>query len=501
MIQHLLFAGIHRQHGRRAAEHIFGEAGGGIATEFIHKEFLNSKKWTPQQHYIVRAVTTGGFWTGHRLREAGYITDGLCPFCGCDDTLFHRLWRCSDPEVSRHRRRIAGDMLTRLADAEEPLWTTGLFPLPHLPLPALTGGLMFFDPDGTEVDYANWQPTSLHAAVDGSCEPHAVAYLTRASWAVVFFDPITGERLHAASGPVWASLPQTSQAAEYSAMAALAQLAERSSLRMHGHSDCRAVVSEVSRCPAQMLRHSAMYAGVLRSTKVAGDMASLATLNWTRAHRSAAVIAGLPQDERNIAMANAQADHLAKEALSSHDAVDPLVGRDLADSIMKARTVLRLACAVLPLFPRIGRLGRSAKTEDADAAPVVEPPVAPPSPPLQIRPHAWNNGQCEKCMIGQVACDSLDCTGIPPVVLHNIVSGLGHLLVRVHVFDDPTPTFVCTRCGGMAKSNHCKHLGRQCTPAHVNQQALNRLFRGFSPATRSASRRVVWRSLPVGDAI
>ena len=210
--------------------------------------------------------------------------------------------------------------------------------------------------------FEDWRPTGQHAAMDGSFVPHTIASLSRASWAVVFFHPVTGERLHSATGPVWASLPQSSQSAEYVAMAVLAQLAHSRAIHVHGHSDCKTVVTEWARPPVQMLRHSAKYAGILRATRVAGHASSVASLEWTRSHRSAAVIADLEADERAIAAANAYADDQAKEAIADHDSLDPRVARKLEDNLMKAKVILKLACLVLPLLPHAGRLERQPKT-------------------------------------------------------------------------------------------------------------------------------------------
>ena len=35
----------------------------------------------------------GGWWTGHRMLQAGYLVSGLCA-CGQPDTIFHKIWQC-----------------------------------------------------------------------------------------------------------------------------------------------------------------------------------------------------------------------------------------------------------------------------------------------------------------------------------------------------------------------------------------------------------------------
>ena len=59
--------------------------------------------------------------------------------------------------------------------------------------------------------------------VDGSCTAFKYKVLNRAAWSVAMVDE-QGELVARISGTVWASLPQTPQAAEYVALGAAAEL-------------------------------------------------------------------------------------------------------------------------------------------------------------------------------------------------------------------------------------------------------------------------------------
>ena len=98
-----------------------------------------------------------------------------------------------------------------------PLFSRALPPHPadDEPLPWMNpahDGLRFFKGDELILDRAAWR---LEGSVfyDGSADKHPVPDLRRAAWAAVMVDN-DGCEVARLVGPVWASLPQTSQAAE-----------------------------------------------------------------------------------------------------------------------------------------------------------------------------------------------------------------------------------------------------------------------------------------------
>ena len=71
---------------------------------------------------LVQAVT-GQLWTGAVLARRGILASPECPHCGCEDTVFHRVWTC--PFGQNARRDVASADLIRAAVAAGP--TSPLF--------------------------------------------------------------------------------------------------------------------------------------------------------------------------------------------------------------------------------------------------------------------------------------------------------------------------------------------------------------------------------------
>ena len=166
MMADLLRASLDRRARAAAADKLLGRFGGTVATAGIRKNFLNSTRRSPYEKWIAKAVCTQAMWTADRLDKCGYAGGASCGLCGGQDGVHHRLWVCPAHRGLRHR--LAGPFITRRAKEEkddEPVWSTGLPVLrPEvaemiLP-PCVDGGVVYTDPDGTEVAYDNWWPTS-----------------------------------------------------------------------------------------------------------------------------------------------------------------------------------------------------------------------------------------------------------------------------------------------------------------------------------------------------
>ena len=78
-------------------------------------------------------------------------------------------------------------------------------------------------------------------AMNGSCDQHPIKDLRRAGWGCAMMDTDTGLPAGLAYGCVPSSLPQTSQAGEYAAFAAICNLARKPTKIL---SDCANVVRD-----------------------------------------------------------------------------------------------------------------------------------------------------------------------------------------------------------------------------------------------------------------
>ena len=96
----------------------------------------NKTYWGPMEKGMLRKVCAHGIWSGARLKEAGYITDGLC-LCGEPDTLAHRLYSCPITHGYRIQYNMAPELnQARLEQPHLSVWTDCLAPLPFDGLPA-----------------------------------------------------------------------------------------------------------------------------------------------------------------------------------------------------------------------------------------------------------------------------------------------------------------------------------------------------------------------------
>ena len=474
MVQTLLRESLQRSHERGAARKLYGQSCcQTCAVDHVVTKFLNSSKYTALQKYFVNALATLALWTRDRLRLSRYDTDGLCEFCGAPDTVFHRLWGCRAPAVAAARDAVVPPMVVNLArdTPEDPMWTTGLFLMPEDgggPAPLLDdGGLVFKDAQGNIVDQREWHPTAEAVAGDGSCYPHVIKALSRAGWSLLFFNPTTGEQEHSVHGPVWSSLPQTSQAGEHVSYVALLKLIQRK-VRAH-HVDCRAVESMHRQPLAKQLRATSKYAGVWRSALVQKDPSeAVEQVCWTKAHRSKGVIDSLPTAERVVAYANAAVDDLAKAGAKLHPEQDHDFVKVLDAKLAQASYVFEVAMAVLPLFSvqkfdLLPKALRNLPSGAPSAAADLESPATsfgPAQVPVDLVPFdfvqassqseqaAANNfqffrdsghvasdrGQCRRCYLSVhewVSLGKPECLGEHKVVSANRARQLKHVLQRI----------------------------------------------------------------------
>ncbi len=173
---------------------------------------------------IMRAVLCNAVWTNERAHQADSRVAPHCRLCGAPrDTIFHRLWHC--PCTAQERQTIAGDQLIRRARPAgegDRFFTTGVFPHPADVWPSAAN-----EPDirVTRHDGGATEGRLLvqgHFYPDGSCTTHVIQDLRRAGLAVMIRNEM-GEDVMTIDTPLWRELPQTPQAAEYSAYAVATQ--------------------------------------------------------------------------------------------------------------------------------------------------------------------------------------------------------------------------------------------------------------------------------------
>ncbi len=213
---------------------------------------------------IMRSVLCNAVWTNDRAHQADSRVSPACRLCGAPrDTLFHRIWHC--PCTAEERDAIAGPQLIRRARAAgetDRFFTTGVFPHPAdvWPSAAQEPDIRVTRHDGGAAD--GRLLLQGHFYPDGSCTTHIIPELRRASLAV-FIKNEKGEDVMTVDTPLWRELPQTPQAAEYSAYAVATQyLGGPSTL----HGDCENVVRDAAAKPKVQLRASRRYAGIMRFT-------------------------------------------------------------------------------------------------------------------------------------------------------------------------------------------------------------------------------------------
>ena len=213
--------------------------------------------------------------------------------------MFHRLWECEACQDDRVEL-VGMEMIQYAREACESNsadlinFLTGTFAHPgdYVPPPISQQGM-----DGVQVE--NFEQGYLDSGLvppgpelvrfegsiilDGSCFQSVVRELARAGWAFVFVSN-QGHMLARVFGPAWAHLPQSSQAGEFSALAAAGVNLDGPASLL---SDCASVVSVCARNPGDRLGGQRAYTGsVLEAFSGAGP--NLEGVVKVAAHKDAA---------------------------------------------------------------------------------------------------------------------------------------------------------------------------------------------------------------------
>ena len=189
----------------------------------IVREALHSKKYTALQKARIRAFATEAFFTGFRAKCLGYLIEDTCPFCGCQDTIFHRLWECPHGPVAELRADlvdasiIESALAAKAAEDDVFVYISGAFrhPADSYPRPCSEfddGPVLVWHRDDILNSNGQRPGNELWGSlfVDGSCARHPIRELSRAASSVIMVDN-AGDNIAEFRAPVWAPYPQTPQ--------------------------------------------------------------------------------------------------------------------------------------------------------------------------------------------------------------------------------------------------------------------------------------------------
>ena len=327
---------------------------------------LANKNGDRQEQYLTKSAATMGIWTQTRLKDAGCeIEDTKCPMCHlAEDTIQHRCWLCTHPEVKKARDRNSSPVLRAWAAEEvsEPgqqdlFWVTGLFPHPvgKWPLAAKDNLVQVTDSEGRRMQLAETSFGGGAVCADGSATRSIVPEMRRATWAAVFMNKGSFQPRVVISGTVPRSLPQTAACAEHCALAMAIVYAEEA---WEAHSDCTNVVKGANKSIGVQLSHQKVYAGPRRQALAKQGAELCQRIAHTPAHRTQEQIDALQGDERTIAIGNAWADNQAKMAMDLHPSWKESQVKDFDELMGRARQACLTIARTLKVFPSSEKAGR-----------------------------------------------------------------------------------------------------------------------------------------------
>ena len=434
------------------------------------KKEAEAKEWWTQRGLIINFVL-GGVWDKKRIYDAGYLIDDLnCELCGEPDSLHHRLWHCKGTQELRNTMLTEAERAWLQPDAQHDCVTDlegmrkwlamkgwARHPAVGQPKPAQKGN----EHEGDTQQLYGKQVI----ATDGHCSKLFHPSLNRASWSLVGVSFVDGgsevDDEVSVSGPVWASLPQTSGAAERVAINAALMVAD--AVGIEDNFDLKvdnlgALNGLTKPAPWAQLRAS-FYAGLQRSMRSTRAFQNgIATGQHVYSHLKEndpdKVRAASLETQRAIE-ANERADAVASAAEAQHPALDTELLKQDKWAAQVATKVAKFAGAALLLFKAAGKHERAPKGERRErrrreAARTLE--VA----------HRWAEidgpkkfkWRCLDCWrwASSSASHRADCPGRPRGFAELEVQAprAGHALVIMEPLSTGHPRIaICTKCGMM----------------------------------------------------
>jgi len=344
----------------------------------------------------------------------------------------------------------------RAAPDGHPIYARGIIPHPAVTMPQPTPSFICTNEGGADDDGPEAARLCGHLFVDGSCEPHVIPELARASWSVVAVTR-DGAITRIIKGLVPATLPQTAQAGEFMAYAVVTQLAEDDS---YVWQDCMSVVKVALASFEVQTDPRRMHAGTLRWCRQQSGYHFVKDVEWVKAHESVPKNPDFSDMDQWKRWGNAKADSEAKLALGMHPQPSQ-AERDAANGdISDATMALLVITATWRCWPRLERYPR---------------PVGPakrrgrPGWPKLERRHHWepfSAGLVRCCACLEVAtAGSPDQHGGQCLRRSRVLTALAshscsHKLVNLHA-EDSRSVFVCYTCGKSAEQK-VRHLRKPC---------------------------------------
>ena len=491
LLKSMLCAAVCRANQRQAAAKLADSSHftGTRASLEVARRVANSKggRLSRKESSSLRNAAVNAIWTKCRLKEAGYeLETTLCDMCGQEnDTLWHRIWLCRNPQVVAARNRFANTALQTEATREDVdlLWVTRAIiddPSDHLPPP--NDKDLAVNEEILDAEAWNLGTDHLWAYSDGSCTQELSREMKRASWGLIFYNS-ANKPIARYFGAIPAYLRQTSAAGEFAGLALALEVAPRDTSLVV---DCKAV-DHVWRLPLQkQLAASQVYAGVLLSSYRDQNRPNVQQVKWVKSHRT--LDQATSAEEKQEIQRNDEADALAKAALQCHDD-DTWEWAKQRARMEKTWMIAQTIGATVALWPRLGRVGlRSAPPDRA---------VDPKRCEMRIhQPHKWTfERKAWRCILCSRVAKRRTQHNRPPGKCPNERNAEHHDRFQLeaqrqgHVtwgaFHGSSPFFCCVRCG--AHAGWCmRRLAQKCKgrPACDNGAWFRSgLLKGLHPKT------------------
>jgi len=329
-----------------------------------------SSKWAKKNRleasYAVKTFCDA-IWTGVRASEAGYACDGmLCPLCGkAEDSIEHRILAC-DAECAIDARKAHSktfQIIKRNYASDKFFFSRGVWqhPADRLPRPPDAGGMLTtWDERIDEKSRIDANLSGGRAFCDGTCSRHPVAELRRAAWGVVFTSTCGSHRA-SVGGPVWANLPQTPQAAEYTSTVAAIQLLQ---FPTHIIGDCLGVVDAVNKLMVDGVPRGT-HAGLLRDAADGDNLHLISNITWMPSHQDLGPNA--TPEETILHDGNKKVDEFAADMrIIEESRTGTLELQEAADTCKLAVDVLKALGTLLSQWPALPKAMSRKVNEPVD---------------------------------------------------------------------------------------------------------------------------------------
>ena len=470
------------------------------------KALLSSSRLEARDKAIVRQLVTDSIWTCADLARHGYPVTPMCPMCGREpDTLKHRIWQCTHPEVARVRTEVSTPELTAAAcDMPEHAcchtWTRPITWNHPPPIPGTWSEQAVWQENaGGEGEEACWVPSDpgswmltpdMACFTDGSCNRPSWRGGDRAGWGMVIMQGCLP--LYRGLGPVVRSWAQSAPAGEWLAVAAAASVWPPDF--PPPRCDCLGVVRATHQQPGLVVRKGGFWAGALKQAISTPNLQGrIWPLVKIKAHR--VVTAETDPHESAEILGNDLADAAAKAGATAHGQLAAGEIRCAEHSWSEQTAMLKVAAKVLALFPTLASGFRGRLSRGPQACRPARPPPPPRPPPVPVeRAHRFGafGGHilCDFCLARAASWQSAakrSRSEVCPRACDEMTRAieaqdLGHRLCLVSY--KGVPSVVCVTCGARCTTRR-EGLVAPCPGATKHgRETFSRIRRGFHPDTR-----------------